>query len=101
MKRNIIISVFISLAIGVAVGVYDVFNPIILDECGDWAHLPLRYALKTNALRASTRYDTIKKQTDNQMIISLFLCPRKDSNLHASRHTHLKRARLPIPPLGH
>ena len=34
------------------------------------------------------------------MIISLFLCPRKDSNLHASRHTHLKRARLPIPPLG-
>ena len=28
------------------------------------------------------------------------LCPRKDSNLHASRHTHLKRARLPIPPLG-
>ena len=29
------------------------------------------------------------------------LCPRKDSNLHASQHTHLKRARLPIPPLGH
>ena len=28
------------------------------------------------------------------------LCPRKDSNLHASQHTHLKRARLPIPPLG-
>lgn len=35
MKRNIIISVFISLAIGVAVGVYDVFNPIVLDECGN------------------------------------------------------------------
>ena len=28
-------------------------------------------------------------------------CPKQDSNLHASRHTHLKRARLPIPPLGH
>ena len=27
-------------------------------------------------------------------------CPKQDSNLHASRHTHLKRARLPIPPLG-
>ena len=27
-------------------------------------------------------------------------CPRKDSNLHALRHTHLKRARLPIPPPG-
>ena len=34
------------------------------------------------------------------MIISLLQCPRKDSNLHALRHTHLKRARLPIPPLG-
>ncbi len=30
----------------------------------------------------------------------LNLCPRQESNLHASRHTHLKRARLPIPPLG-
>ncbi len=27
-------------------------------------------------------------------------CPRQESNLHAFRHTHLKRARLPIPPLG-
>ena len=29
------------------------------------------------------------------------VCPEQDSNLHASRHTHLKRARLPIPPPGH
>ena len=29
------------------------------------------------------------------------MCPEQDSNLHASRHTHLKRARLPIPPPGH
>ena len=28
------------------------------------------------------------------------LCPRQDSNLHVVKHTHLKRARLPIPPLG-
>ena len=28
------------------------------------------------------------------------MCPEQDSNLHASRHTHLKRARLPIPPPG-
>ena len=27
-------------------------------------------------------------------------CPGKDSNLHASRHTDLNRARLPIPPPG-
>ena len=31
---------------------------------------------------------------------SHLLCPEQDSNLHASRHTHLKRARLPIPPPG-
>ena len=27
-------------------------------------------------------------------------CPRQDSNLHVVKHTHLKRARLPIPPPG-
>ena len=29
-----------------------------------------------------------------------FECPGQESNLHALRHTHLKRARLPIPPPG-
>ena len=29
-----------------------------------------------------------------------FWCPGRDSNPHTSRHTHLKRARLPIPPPG-
>ena len=33
-------------------------------------------------------------------LITKYQCPRQESNLHASRHTHLKRARLPIPPLG-
>ena len=28
------------------------------------------------------------------------LCPKQDSNLHVSQHSHLKRARLPIPPFG-
>ena len=32
---------------------------------------------------------------------SEYPCPRQDSNLHVVKHTHLKRARLPIPPLGH
>ena len=27
-------------------------------------------------------------------------CPEQDSNLHASRHTHLKRTRLPFRHLG-
>ena len=28
------------------------------------------------------------------------VCPEQDSNLHVAKHTHLKRARLPIPPPG-
>ena len=31
---------------------------------------------------------------------AFFLCPEQDSNLHTSRHAHLKRTRLPIPPSG-
>ena len=31
---------------------------------------------------------------------SLFWCPEQDLNLHSFRNTHLKRARLPIPPPG-
>ena len=27
-------------------------------------------------------------------------CPEQDSNLHVAKHSHLKRARLPIPPSG-
>ena len=36
----------------------------------------------------------------NQSITRLNQCPGQESNLHALRHTHLKRARLPIPPPG-
>ena len=31
---------------------------------------------------------------------SIRMCPEQDSNLHASRHAHLKRARLPFRHLG-
>lgn len=34
------------------------------------------------------------------MINSYLGCPEQDSNLHASRHAHLKRARLPFRHLG-
>ena len=54
MKRNIIISVFISLAIGLAVGIYDVFNPIVLDECGDWAQSAA--ALRPKSQRIACKY---------------------------------------------
>ena len=35
-----------------------------------------------------------------QWVISLLGCPEQDSNLHASQHSHLKRARLPFRHLG-
>ena len=38
MKRTAILSFIISVALGIAVGVYDMFNPIVLDENGDWAN---------------------------------------------------------------
>lgn len=40
------------------------------------------------------------KIAENQMINSYLWCPEQDSNLHASRHAHLKRARLPFRHLG-
>ncbi len=45
---------------------------------------------KIENFNISTKYSKIKSP----------LCPEQDSNLHASRHTHLKRTRLPIPPPG-
>ena len=41
------------------------------------------------------------KIADNQMINSYLGCPRQDSNLHVSQHSHLKRARLPFRHLGY
>ena len=41
-----------------------------------------------------------KKPLENQSIIKGLECPEQDSNLHASRHAHLKRARLPFRHLG-
>ena len=40
------------------------------------------------------------KIAENQMINSYLGCPEQDSNLHASQHSHLKRARLPFRHLG-
>ncbi len=36
----------------------------------------------------------------NSMSYGIYLCPEQDSNLHASQHSHLKRARLPFRHLG-
>ena len=40
------------------------------------------------------------KIAENQTINSYLRCPEQDSNLHASQHSHLKRARLPFRHLG-
>ena len=40
------------------------------------------------------------KIAENQTINSYLWCPEQDSNLHASQHSHLKRARLPFRHLG-
>lgn len=40
------------------------------------------------------------KIAENQTINSYLRCPEQESNLHASRHSHLKRARLPFRHLG-
>ena len=41
-----------------------------------------------------------KKKRRPCLVFSLW-CPEQDLNLHSFRNTHLKRARLPIPPPGH
>ena len=52
--------------------------------------LPPQSSASTNSATSPTSTMLNKKE-----------CPEQDSNLHTSRHTHLKRARLPIPPPGH
>lgn len=44
--------------------------------------------------------DTKKAKPRLSLLKRGFQCPGQESNLHALRHTHLKRARLPIPPPG-
>ena len=36
-----------------------------------------------------------------ELFVEFSVCPEQDLNLHSFRNTHLKRARLPIPPPGH
>ena len=36
-----------------------------------------------------------------ELLAKSLWCPEQDLNLHSFRNTHLKRARLPIPPPGH
>ena len=80
-----------------------IFNPCAQDETRTHTTLlPLPpqssvYTNFTTCARTSVRFYTDSNVCD---IRKIALCPEQDSNLHTSRHTHLKRTRLPIPPPG-
>ena len=61
-----------------------------------WCPVPKASALPTTGLISRTVEGTKKKTACR----SSFWCPEQDLNLHIFRYTHLKRARLPIPPSG-
>ena len=53
--------------------------------------LPPQSSASTNSATSPTYY---------VYLFPISMCPEQDSNLHVVKHTHLKRARLPIPPPG-
>ena len=57
------------------------------------------YELITLFIRQLKRTVTGIKKEDR--LVFYLWCPEQDLNLHSFRNTHLKRARLPIPPSGH
>ena len=58
----------------------------------------------TSCAQDETRTHTILRPLPPQSSVytnfTTCACPEQDSNLHTSRHAHLKRTRLPIPPSG-
>ena len=65
-------------------------------------HLPKKTSLSA---QDETRTHTILRPLPPQSSVytnftTCAECPEQDSNLHTSRHAHLKRTRLPIPPSG-
>src|SRR6185295_865360 len=57
-----------------------------------------------NLVTAAEKNQALAETRPRPTILRRFLskgwCPRPDSNRHGLPHTPLKRARLPIPPLG-
>ena len=61
--------------------------------------------IRANCAQDETRTHTVLRPLPPQSSVytnftTCALCPKQDSNLHVSQHSHLKRARLPIPPFG-
>ena len=67
-----------------------------------FAHLGCRHS--SSKIESNFRFGFYRECKSNRLrickITLIFLCPKQDSNLHVSQHSHLKRARLPIPPFG-
>ena len=57
-------------------------------------HYPLKVACIPISPPARRNVQSLRRSKER------FVCPEQDSNLHTSRHAHLKRTRLPIPPSG-
>ncbi len=56
--------------------------------------------IQVNPIHNETCQVLIEKVPEINRGLSHCLCAREDLNLHALRHTHLKRACLPIPALA-
>ena len=57
-------------------------------------HYPLKVACIPISPPARRNVQALRRSKERSV------CPEQDSNLHTSRHAHLKRTRLPIPPSG-
>ena len=69
-------------------------------EIGNYRTIDENYALNI-IHNISISYENEKEGESENSPSKVTLCPEQDSNLQASRHSHLKRARLPISPSGH
>ena len=71
-----------------------IFNPCAQDETRTHTilrPLPPQSSVYTNFTTCAFAF---------ALFSAIDACPEQDSNLHTSRHAHLKRTRLPIPPSG-
>ena len=68
-------------------------------------HTPFSFPFLKRWPKGGQNWDIKEKRfcifTHFELLTKSLWCPEQDLNLHSFRNTHLKRARLPIPPPGH
>ena len=89
----------------VCVLVDEVVRRMRLELTRPFGHYPLKVACipispPAHWLYAASKH-AMEKLLPHDAALSYVKCPKQDSNLHVIKHSHLKRARLPIPPFGH